>query len=139
MDYPNLLDAPTAPARPHERQARAARWLAWSLWSVVAAQVGAGLLLAALNQLAPRRLIAEYVVASALAALAFATVGALVAARRPGNFVGWLLCAAGLFGGLGAWSGQYARYALVTRPGELPLGDLATWLYICPSFGPFVG
>ena len=84
MEYPNLLDARTTP-RPRGRPARAARWLAWSLWSVVAAQVGAGLLLAALNQLAPRRLIAEYVVASALAALAFATVGALVAARRPGN------------------------------------------------------
>jgi len=123
VEYPNLLDACATP-RPRGRPARAARWLAWSLWSVVAAQVGAGLFLATLNRLAPRRLFAEYVIASALAALAFATVGALVAARRPGNLVGWLLVAAGLFGGLGAWSGQYARYALITRPGALPLGDL---------------
>jgi signal transduction histidine kinase len=136
----DTLETPAAPLRAGTTAAsRAGAWLAWGLWAITAAQVGGGLLLAALNRLSFERLLAEYVAASAATALAFATVGALVAQRRPQNRMAWLICAAGLVGGLGAWAGQYARYALVTRPGALPLGDLAAWLYICPAFGPFVG
>ncbi|CAA9573145.1 MAG: hypothetical protein AVDCRST_MAG18-2219 [uncultured Thermomicrobiales bacterium] len=107
---------------------RAARWIAWSLLALTSAQAAFGLSLATLNRLAPARLFAEYVVANVTAALAFATVGAIIVARRPGNGVGWLCCAAGVGIGVAAWTGQYARYALVTRPGTLPGGALVAWL-----------
>jgi signal transduction histidine kinase len=136
LDTGEVLAAPR-----HSRSARASRavrWLAWSLWAIAAGHVGFGLLLAVLNNLTLRRFFAEYVVTATLATLAFATVGMLIALRRPNNLLGWLICAAGIIGGLGAWTGQYARYTFVTRPGALPFGDLVAWLYICLAFGPYV-
>jgi signal transduction histidine kinase len=129
---------PADRARPGARRIVTARRLTWLLAALAAFQVAAGLALAALNRLTFERFFAEYVIASGLAALAFAAVGALIASRRPRNVVGWLLCAAGLLSGLGAWTGQYARYTFVTRPGALPQGDLVAWLYMSVAFGPFV-
>ncbi len=107
---------------------RTACWLAWSLWVVAVSQAAFGLLLAVLNRLSLERLFAEYVVDTVAAALAFATVGAIIATRRPGNAVGWLCCTAGVGSGMVAWTSQYARYALVTRPDALPGGAVAVWL-----------
>jgi len=42
---------------------------------------------------------------------AYATVGALVASRRPSNAVGWLLCAVGLATAVGAFTDTYRHYA----------------------------
>jgi hypothetical protein len=58
--------------------------------------------------------------------LSFSTVGALVAYRRPGNPIGWLLCATGLFEALTAFGGEYGVYALFT--GSLPGGVFGLWL-----------
>jgi signal transduction histidine kinase len=128
VDYPKSMQAGAVNASEHSRfSARAARWLAYVLWAAAAAQAVLGLLLAALNQLTLRRFFAEYVVANTASALSFATVGLLIAARRPRSRIGWLLCAAGFAWGLGGWVGQYARYALVTRAGTVPGGDLAAW------------
>jgi hypothetical protein len=59
--------------------------------------------------------------------LTFTTLGALVAARRWRNPVGWLLLAEGL-----AWDvqlvGEDYAAALFTRPGALPGGELALWV-----------
>jgi hypothetical protein len=54
-----------------------------------------------------------------------ATVGAVVASRRPGHRVGWLLVALGLAVGAGGFAFSYTRYGLVARPGSLPA---AGWL-----------
>ena len=105
-----------------------AAWLAWGLWALVVAQVGVGLLLGALNGLTPRGFVADFVVAVVAAALAFTTVGVLIVRRYPRHAIGWLFCAAGIGNGLFAWSGQYARYALVTRPGAVPGGEAAFWV-----------
>jgi hypothetical protein len=64
--------------------------------------------------------------------LAFASVGALIAARHPGNPIGWLCGAFGLVVAVTHTGNQYAQYALVTAPGSLPGGDWAAWLAVWP-------
>jgi hypothetical protein len=60
--------------------------------------------------------------------LVFTLVGALVASRLPGNSVGWISLAIGFTLGLGGATGEYAAYALQTRPGSLPGGQYMAWL-----------
>ena len=60
--------------------------------------------------------------------VAFSSVGALVASHRPGNSIGWIFCAAALCQVLAAFGDEYATYALITRPGSLPLGAEMSWL-----------
>jgi hypothetical protein len=71
-----------------------------------------------------------------LALLAFPTVGALVASRRPGNPIGWILSGIGLLLGIAAFANEYGIYALLTEPGSLPAGEtmawLGSWLFIAP-------
>jgi hypothetical protein len=56
----------------------------------------------------------------ALAVVSAAAVGALVASRRPGHPVGWLLLGAGLGVATNVLIEPYVKYGLVTRPGSLP-------------------
>jgi hypothetical protein len=59
--------------------------------------------------------------------LAFSTVGALVASRRPENLIGWLfLSGAGLWIS-GEFALEYGVYALITDPGALPAGAWTAW------------
>jgi hypothetical protein len=60
-----------------------------------------------------------------LAALVAATVGAVLAGRRPRHPVGWLLLGLGLTVTASGVFDGYARYGLVVRPGSLPL---ARWV-----------
>jgi hypothetical protein len=60
--------------------------------------------------------------------VAFATVGALVASRRPKNPIGWIFCAVGLSNLLWAFASKYAIYALLTREGSLPGAEIMAWL-----------
>ena len=60
-----------------------------------------------------------------LAALVSATVGAVLASRRPRHPVGWLLLGLGLTVTASGVFDGYARYGLVVRPGALPL---ARWV-----------
>ena len=55
-----------------------------------------------------------------LSLVSAATVGAVLAARRPRHPVGWLLLVLGLSLTLVGWSLAYARYGLLARPGALP-------------------
>ena len=59
----------------------------------------------------------------AMAALSAATVGAVVAGRRPAHPVGWLLVALGLTISALAVTFSSTRYGLVARPGALPAAD----------------
>ena len=102
---------------------RTATWLAWSMCLVAAAAIAGTL--------------AVDVVASSLDAfailglppiLAFSVVGAPIASRRPDNPIGWILCGVGLSFALGTLSGEYASYALITKPGTLPGGHAMAWL-----------
>ena len=60
-----------------------------------------------------------------VAALVAATVGAVLAGRRPRHPVGWLLLGLGLAVTASGVFDGYARYGLVVRPGSLPL---ARWV-----------
>ena len=64
----------------------------------------------------------------AVAAIAYPTVGAIIASRRPGNPIGWIFCFVGLSLGVAILAAEYAVYALVTEPGSLPAGVFAAWL-----------
>jgi hypothetical protein len=55
-----------------------------------------------------------------VAAVSAATVGAVVASRRPRHSVGWLLLATGLTMVADLGVNAYVRYGLVVRPGSLP-------------------
>lgn len=56
-------------------------------------------------------------------------IGFLIVDRMPSNPVGWILILLGLFGMLSELVGEYAIYALFRKPGSLPLGPEAAWLY----------
>jgi hypothetical protein len=51
-----------------------------------------------------------------------------VVSSRPSNRIGWILSGITFSTGLVVFAGAYGRYALVTAPGTLPLGQLAAWL-----------
>src|SRR5918999_1093094 len=62
------------------------------------------------------------------AGVLFASVGALVVSRRPGNAIGWLFSAAGLLWLAGSFADQYGTYAYVTRGNSLPGAVVALWI-----------
>jgi hypothetical protein len=108
-------------------RARIAAPLAWSLWALSVASAVFGLFLLYLNgSFAP--FFDESLGVDAAIAVAFPTVGAIIASRRPGNRIGWIFCAVGLSGGASILCTQYGVYALVTNRGSLPAGVVATWI-----------
>ena len=72
-----------------------------------------------------RQLVADWLTSAAFSGPA-AVIGALVAARRPGNPIGWILLAIFLFAG--APVGAYAVLDYRMRHGTLPLGEVAVVL-----------
>ena len=70
----------------------------------------------------------SYLVNLVVAALAFSTVGVLVASRRRKNPIGWLLLGTGILYAVEVFAGNYGTYALFAEPGSLPGGLLAAWL-----------
>jgi len=118
---------------------RAASWLAWSSWGLYLIIAIATLPFQVKN--APSAWLDD--LSRVLVLLACATVGALIASRRPENAVGWIFCASALLWGLGALMQEYAVYALITAPGSLPaaalLGVVGGWavgmgLYLLLTF-----
>ena len=62
-----------------------------------------------------------------LVLLVFGWFGALIVSRRPGNPIGWVLCAFGVVGGLSGFASEYAIYGLITRPGAAPGAAALAW------------
>ena len=69
-----------------------------------------------------------YLVNLVVAALAFSTVGVLVASRQRKNPIGWLLLGTGILYAFEVFTGNYSTYALFAEPGYLPGGLVAAWL-----------
>jgi hypothetical protein len=102
---------------------------AWILWSFT---FGIWLLIIGMIAL-PRSAAGDGLFAfprfgGSLLMLSAATVGALVAGRRPENLIGWIFCTAALGWAVDALAAEYALYALVGQPGLLPAGTVAAWL-----------
>jgi len=110
---------------------RTARWVAGGMAAASVALIAGGLALAYVDQ---------HLVAADLSSWHFvdvfeqvvsvspAVVGFVLASRRPGNRIGWLLLVAGLGLGLRAFTHQYALHALVAAPGSWPGGRVAAWV-----------
>ncbi|HEY9289411.1 MAG TPA: histidine kinase [Candidatus Dormibacteraeota bacterium] len=64
---------------------------------------------------------------SLLYILAFVVVGALIVARRPGNRVGWVCCAIGLFTAFYTFVSGYSLFGTLVNP-QLPALGLIHWL-----------
>jgi hypothetical protein len=82
-----------------------------------------------------------------LAFLSFPAMGALIASRRPGNAIGWLLLGIGLAASLLIACMGYAVYGLVTNEQGAPGATLAAWfvawlwfplIAIIPTFVPLL-
>jgi hypothetical protein len=98
-------------------RARAAPWLAWGVWAIVLILNAPDLYLSRMNP-GGDPLASNLIGVTVF--MAYVTVGALVASRRPRNAVGWLLLSAGAFLIAAGLALDYAVNGLVTRPGALP-------------------
>jgi hypothetical protein len=106
---------------------RTAAWMVWSVWALCIVLFASPVLLDLFNSWVPTRggPISNLFIAVAL--LAYPTVGAIVASRRPNNLVGWILCGIGLLFGVAAFADAYAYYARAAGPGSLPGGMYMAW------------
>lgn len=107
---------------------RATARLAWLLCALCLALTALSLLLLALTLSHPNPYIFDYWLDCTVTAISYTLVGALIAARRPANAVGWLLCLFGLAVGIDHFSAQYAIYALLAQPDSLPAGEALAWI-----------
>src|SRR5215211_9076198 len=112
--------------------ARPGRWaagLAWALWLASLLCLAVVPWLDQLLRRAGRADLVQFVLPDVaipvLALVSSATVGAVVAARRPAHPVGWLLLGIALSLTATATNAQYFVYGLLVRPGALPAARYA--------------
>src|SRR6185436_3510905 len=97
-----------------------AKRLAWSCWGLTVVLTALSVLLsvATIPTLHPGRPdVWFFVVFVLLSAISFATVGALIGARRQQHPIGWMFCATGVITAMVLASGGFADYTLLTHPG----------------------
>ena len=100
---------------------------AWSLAGFTVLVLMAALVLAGLDASRMGTARVVFYGIAALAVVAYAGAGRLIASRVPGNAVGWLLCLVGLSVAGALLTEQYALYGLATAPGSVPAARLAGW------------
>jgi hypothetical protein len=118
----------------HASDAGRAREVAWTLWIASLALLAVGGLSLFLSASTPIPPIFGFRGVDLIFASTFSTGGVVIALRRPANPIGWLFGAAGLVFAVVGFAGNYAIYAVLTRPGS-PLGPEAAWLaqWLWPS------
>jgi len=112
---------------PAIRRTRSPWWpgvAAWALWALAMLGIPVIAWLDHLSRQAGRPELAQLTlgafVGPVLSLVSGATVGAVLASRRPRHPVGWLLLVLGLSLALGGVAPAYAAYGLLARPGALP-------------------
>ena len=107
--------------------------LAWSMWAVgiITAAGGLALLAASFGIDLPESW--GFRGFTAVFAVIFGTLGALIVAARR-SLIGWLLLVSGLLSGIQCFGEEYAIYGLVAHPGSLPgavyLGWMNSWIWV---------
>jgi hypothetical protein len=117
-----------APARGNKRPPTSPRAVVGLAWLLCGVSLTLGVLGLVLESLNGQRVTDSEALGIALLAITFPLVGAVVAARRPRNPLGWIFCAIGIAYGLTVTGEEYALYTLRTAPGALPGGELMSWL-----------
>jgi len=105
--------------------------LAWALWALTLAILPVALWLDHLLRQAGRTdlAIVGADVPLVVAVVSAATVGAVLASRRPAHPVGWLLLAVGLSEQFTNLAGQYVHYGVMVRRGVLPAASYLSGFY----------
>jgi hypothetical protein len=96
---------------------------AWALWALSMLGLACAAWLAHLLRQAGRSELAFFeagIIPEVVAAVSAATVGAVLASRRPAHPVGWLLLGLGLLVPASDGTSAYAHYGVIVRPGALP-------------------
>jgi len=106
---------------------RSLTWLAWALWTITLGLMALSVLLVVLNLGYPDTYLPNWWLGNTLVVID-ATVGALVASRRPENPVGWLLSLWSVAVSASTFTALYAVYALLARDGTLPAGEASAWI-----------
>jgi hypothetical protein len=122
---------------PAARLARPRRWWGVVAWVLVVLGLAAGFWLEFLLRRAGRSDPLDTAVGPTVAAVSAATVGAVLAGRRPRHPVGWLLLAFALFLAVNGVAGGYAPYGLQVRPGALPGAAWVAMYYPATALAPF--
>lgn len=104
--------------------------LARVLFAYAALLFVGGVAFAVLNGFSPEESWSDFVTSFffPLVPLAFAAAGLAIASREASSPLGWIALAVGIAGLGPLFPGGYARYATLTNPGGLPLGDLSAWI-----------
>jgi hypothetical protein len=113
---------------PATQSVRPRWWLgvaAWALWALVMLALPASLWLEVLLRRAGPADPLDTAVGPIVAMVSAATIGAVLASRRPRHPVGWLLLAFALSLIVNGVAGEYAPYGLQVQPGALPA---AAWV-----------
>ena len=106
---------------------RSAAWIAWSVWTLCVALLASAVLLDFFNSSVPTKGFPNFDLYIGIALLAYPTVGAMVASRRPNSLVGWILCGMGMVFGVSVFAESYAYYALAAGSDSLPRGVYMAW------------
>ena len=113
-------------------------WLALGLWLLMLGLIAANGVMKALGWNGSNDTSVSGVIAFFFAFFAFATMGALVAARVPGNPLGWIFLAVGLLASFSGATEDYAYHGLIDAPGSLPGALFAGWIYAWAWY-PMIG
>jgi hypothetical protein len=108
--------------------ARTTGWLAWSLWALAMVLEVAAIALWLANHavLLSRPGTADDFVPHVFLVPGYATVGAVIAARRR-NRIGWLFLAFGVLAALLSFGNTYFMRGAIVTPGSLPAARVAVW------------
>ena len=135
MTAPESLYAPPTRGMTPAARPVGGRWparMAWALWLLVPLGWAATAWLDGLLRQAGLSELGVPVAANLpvlVAVVSAATVGAVLASRRPAHPVGWLLLAAGLSEQCTNLAGEYVHYGVMGRPGGLPAASYLSGFY----------